>query len=285
MVEDVADLSGIPPQYLKGQIEQESAVGQITQNGDQQFVYEPCRDFERGVSMSDPPYNGFTAPNPRGSLLTNADLSPRNKYRIIPVGPNGRPLPPARPMNNADHDVTIANIFANNDCTRRDASGVCHGANWSATCPGVARRIRANNYANAQLVAQTPVFSSYGRGQSMYTSAEDPSVSWAVADPAIPGLFLWNPSLLFDTGVMFYAGAGSMTVGGHENVMHWKTAMHNYGDPSSYTTLNDYRTQLARMFRLYNPAWHSTTYSRYDAAVLDRARHFLPIRAGAILGN
>jgi hypothetical protein len=276
---DVAHKTGLPPQTVKGQRKQE---GPFTADGGlRSLVYEPCRDVDTIQSRIDEePYSLFTAPEPRGEQLEADDLDGRAKYSIF--APNAAGQSERRPIQPADIDVTIAQIFEANDCVYRDAQGRCHGANWSYTCnAGVLRRVKEATGTDAQ----TPASSSYGWFQVMYYTAI--ADGWYVEHPA--GTRRRNPHLLYDTPKNLAIGGGTLYFGNYLNVKHWRSLFPDENETTALTSWDDFATRLRRMYIMYNRHWKTPAnsngphFSDYGQAVLYYSREFLPLRSGSIL--
>lgn len=181
---------GIPPQFLKGQLAQESGFNPNS------YRYEPLSVdmnyvFATQNLRSQSPYSLYRLATSdglaQGTRILTADVSPRSIYNIVVSGAE-------RPITNADTLVSAENIYNTNDDTQ----------NWSTYSPARARRV-ALNPALLQFTAQTPLAASYGLLQILYSTAIAP-MGWSGIGGA------QNPSYLFDTDLNIAGGGGSLSV-------------------------------------------------------------------------
>lgn len=269
----VADKMGMIPQMLKAQMEQESRAGAVSRDGGDGWRYEPTRDLDTVQRrLSREPYVHFTAPNPRGDQLDTGDLSPRETLRIQATPP---PTPLYRNIVSTDVDITIGQIFKGSNCTRR-IKGVCHGQNWADPNGRTAQTLSSSN-----VIAQTPMASSWGFLQIMYYVAIE-DVKWQGLSGAK------NPRYLFDNPTTIASEVSSLFAGSSFNVAHWHNLYGNFGDGMFFSDSHDFESKLRRMYNPYNPAWHSKPgavpyFDNYESAIIGRSQHFLPVRSGPVL--
>jgi hypothetical protein len=185
---DYANRRGIPPQLLKGQVQQESKFNP------QSYRYEPLSSDLKAISGGKnlrikSPYSLYRLATsdrlPQGTAILPADISPRSKYSIVVNGVR-------RPILDSDQFVSASAIYNANNSIQ----------NWGKVSPRRAARVAANP-SLLNFTAQTPLASSYGLLQIMYTTAID-SMGWEGIDGA------QNPSNLFDTDANLAAGGGSL---------------------------------------------------------------------------
>jgi hypothetical protein len=206
LVYPIADRKGILPEYVKGQMDQESG----SRFNPTAYRYEPLSpwvgDFgvisrNQNLRTQADSYSHYrlatqadclNAALPAGDLLINDDITPRQTYLICPAGQ-------CRNITAADQFVTALDIINANPrqnwqtANRRNYNTVENAAARGDTCTSV-------------WTAQTALASSYGYFQVMYVTATD--LHWAGADGARK-----NPSLLFDTAANLAIHGGSVELG------------------------------------------------------------------------
>lgn len=267
----VAHRTGTLPQMLKAQMEQESATGVITDG--LAWRYEPARDLDtvQGQRSVDP-YVHFTAPDPRGDQVSAEDLSPRESLSML----DSTVVPAVvRSITANDVNVTIAQIYDASNCRARRANGQCIGQRWAS--PGGPRD---QLLSASDVVAQTPTASSYGYLQTMYYLAIE--LQWNGLNGAK------NPDYLFDKRQHILDETSSLWVGSQYNVRNWRDLFGSYGDAMSFSGPDVLETSLGRMYHRYNSRWRSAAgavpyYPNYESAIIDKAKHFLPVRSGDVL--
>ena len=218
----LANKTGILPQYLKGQMQQESGA----KFNPLAYRYEPLASWvgdygevsqfgttlapTSGNLRTQPPYSDYilaAAPDllnpvglPRGSLILPADIASRVIYNTCcDSNGNVRPLSPTDAP--PDQFVSIIKILSLNNAIQ----------NWSTYRPE-AFRIFLQAYVNGDtskdFTAQTSVASSYGYMQMMYVTAIS-KMHWAGIQGGAK-----NPSYLFDSPENRAVGGGSFDLAG-----------------------------------------------------------------------
>lgn len=244
---DKAHQRGIPPQFLKGQVQQESRFNP------QSYRYEPLsidlasvsggRNHVRTVA----PYSLYRLATSdglaQGTQILTADISPRSVYRI---NRNGT----LRAIADADQFVSASEIYTANDATQH----------WSTNSPARAQTVRVNP-ALLNFTAQTPLASSYGLLQILYTTAIAP-MRWTGVNGA------QNPSNLFDINQNIAAGGGSLELGSGylRRIFSQANPSVNVASPN-FTAPADLNSAFQNAFNFYNPQQHyRTVRSQYNAA-------------------
>lgn len=277
---------GIPPEYLKGQVAQESPDGSTLRLTN--YRYEPCSiDFgsvSRGDTIiDDDPYHLYKLEDARGVTLhegTPDDLDPRNVYSIDLRDANGNPVLDAhnhqvyRRLTDTDRDITARRIWEANDSN----SAATH-QNWSAASNRCSHRQEiANDPSLLDFVAQTPVAASYGIFQMLYTTAIDEGWEGVTPDTKHLDQFVQAPKYLFDLPENLLINGGSIQIGTTYDVKHYRRLQASsalcHAQETYPTTLPDfagYEHFLQKMFQSYN-----CYEPGYGSGVLDFARSFAP---------
>lgn len=203
---EYAHRRGIPPQIIKGTIQQETNFNPTS------YRYEPfTTDWDEfsphaGDSKVDKePYGHYrmeTSTLGRGDELTNEDIDVRGVYDIR------RPADaPLRRVAHADRDVTAYELYRSNDYEDEDV-GPRVDQRWYEILANSERKQQIRDHAESVLnyPAQTTVAASYGLMQILYTSAI------AVAWPGDPD-GKRNPALLHDTPANLERDGGSIPPG------------------------------------------------------------------------
>ncbi len=275
IVVTTAHETGVPPQFMKGQIEQESNLRGFNPYN---YRYEPCgADLKYisstlGGAIGSPriglePYKLYAAPNPRGSDLSDLDLEPRNEY-VIFDGTRRRPL------TNADINITARQIWVSND-VRGVRNGVPFGMNWRKWCSAAALLAIDSSYSIDVLgfVAQTPTASSYGLFQVMYDTAVTDADWSGMADPLRPGRRSRAPHYLFDTKDNWAIGGGSVVAGNAFLVLKYQKRV----GLVQFSDFDRFRDAFRTAYRYYNGA------ASYGHSVIQRSESFQPVRSGSVL--
>lgn len=196
---DYGHRRGIPPQFLKAQMQRESGFDP------EAYRYEPLKVDMAVKGGPVPfwlktPYSSYRLaiadPSTQGEYLLDADVAPRSKYNIFTDTTRTK----TRAIEPTDHYVSALTIYQANN-------GREH---WSTHNPDRAAAV-AKNPAMLDFTAQTPLASSYGLLQVLYTTAIAPMKWDGFAYPGVPGKH--HPWYLFDTQFALANGGGSVAVG------------------------------------------------------------------------
>jgi hypothetical protein len=274
---DRAHKTGIPPQWMKAQIEKEANFNPVA------YRYElATRDWDKVQDRTHAYYHGngpyvlyrmgdgaqlcnpdgvATVPNNDCAFRDLNDIEPRKRYRILR---NGQP-DNIRPT---DGVVTIRQIV--------DADNDRYG--WfpkpkplDPILPAPTGRRRAVRHPDPLNVpAQTTIASSYGMMQLVYTDLIDRPFRWQ----GINGRY--NPTLFFDTAENHQRGGGSFIIGSQLALLKWGGVNPDPVNPS-YGAPADFAAALREMYIEYNGA------STYGPAVEARVPHYMPIPSAAIV--
>ena len=276
----VAHERGIPPQYLKGQAEQESPNGR-------EFVraawrYEPCAGdavtITGGRLFDRAPYSLYKLDDDIGGTLPDRTLALRNVLSIpTAFDANGFPAERRR-ITGADRGVKASDIFKANDLWPQPDG--TRGMGWFRVGCGVINSWLRRNVPRDQtptrkdvleaadavlnFTAQTHLAASYGLFQVMYSTAMQ--VRWKTTD-AETGEVDQDPYLLLDTEENHrIPGGGSFAVGSAYDAR-------NFGDdlPRLFTDRATYEERLRVMFQAYNPRKPD-----YGRDVMARSRSYVP---------
>jgi len=246
---NLAHERGIPPQYLKGQVAQESRFDRKA------YRYEPLSVDLQFISSgqnlrTQSPYSLYrlqTSDNlAQGSSILSDDVSPRSRYNILDNGV-------IRSISESDSLVSAENIYNTNDGTQ----------NWSKNSPRRARQVSANPRL-LRFTAQTSLASSYGLLQILYSTALAP-MGWAGINGAK------NPSYLFDTESNIENGGGSLKIGSGYLRRIFSRANPNI---SSFSTPVEFEKAFINAFNMYN---RGTIVGDYGPAVISRSTAFAPL--------
>jgi hypothetical protein len=260
---DLAHSRGVPPQFLKGQMNHESNfVGTA-------YRYEPLSIDLDVLSVNGmnwrtlEPYSHFRLQTrdglAGGDRITGEDVDPRSRYSIVRNGIR-------RGIASTDTLVSAREIYDQNDAASR----------WTAVSSrSRLRRIDADPTL-LDFTAQTPTAASYGMFQVLYTTAI--ATRWPGADGG-----QLNPHYLFDTVANLAVGGGSVQVAmvvvrdaferanaGASANPHYRTQdeledgfrrafnMYNHNNPGNAP--NDYGPGVILDSRAYNPRPSSTIF-------------------------
>ncbi|SRR6266481_240738 len=271
LVFPIADRKGILPQYVKGQMHQES--GGIF--NPRAFRYEPLNgsvgDFgvisrHKDLRATGNPYTHYrfaTQTDCRdnalatGDLLRTEDVSPRSKYNICPPDQQCRPIDPA------DSFVTALAII-----TANPRQNWQKNPNFRLVTSAAAR----GDACNSIWTAQTSLASSYGFFQVIYAKAID--LRWPGADGGLK-----NPSFLFDTPENLAIHGGSSELG--TDIVEHAVVQLNSAE-SSNPNFN-VESDLQDIFKV---AWHKYNADpAYPANVLMKTSLYPPQPARSIFGG
>lgn len=272
LVIPIADRKGILPQYVKGQMHQESG-GNFNPNA---YRYEPLAPYvgdfgvisrNQDLRTQTDPYSHYRLATQTdceddalaaGDALITNDISPRERYLICPQGQ-------CRNITAADQFVVALDIINANP-----------SQNWRTANPRnyrIVQQAAANGDAcNSIWTAQTALASSYGFFQVMYVTATDRH--WPGADGALK-----NPSLLFDTADNLAIHGGSSELG--TDIVEQAVVRLDPGD--SANPQFDTETDLQDIFK---DGW--STYnasSSYPSLVLSKSNLYPPQPARSIFGG
>lgn len=240
-----AHANGIPPQYIKAQMEGESNFRQDTS-----WRYEPLTvDFGYGISVGNPPsiantYSSFALGATRATSsasLVDADIAPRGQgpYALQVRDAQTRAL---RTIQLNDANPTARALVDINDAVQ----------NWTA--PGNAsahlRDLYAQHPERFEFVAQTPVASSWGLMHVLY-----PTARGMLHDLGLPEDR--NPSFLLDD-VTDVERLSSVPLGARYLGTRFATANAGFAGDE---TLDELSVMMVRAFNLYN---HNCLGTRRD---------------------
>ena len=261
----IADRKGIPPQYIKAQIEQESG----SRFNPRAYRYEPLSggvgDFSvisRGADLraTTDPYaskrlatandckdNALAA----GATLIDADIAPRSIYQICSGGS-------CHALSSSDSLVSGWDIIQNNPTAR-----------WSvvnrAAYNTMKTAVDKGDTCNYVWTAQTSLSASYGYLQMLYLTAIG-SLHWTGIDGGAN-----NPSYLLDTPDNLAVHGGSTEVG----TTYIETILRRSHSADVNNPQFDSENDLEDIFR---DGW--TGYNRYLSGyadlVLAKSYHWLP---------
>jgi hypothetical protein len=275
-----AHRTGIPPQWIKAQIEQEAnfngtAYRWEARTRDWEMVEDPASPYFHGTDTADFPLRRYRmgdgtelcnpthvpgVPSNNCSFNDLDDISPRGRYRIIDATSH---LP--RNIVAADGVVTLRQIV-NAD---NDRFG-WFPASPTPVVPKPGGRRRAVAHPDPfNIPAQTTLASSYGLLQLVYTDIIDRPLHWR----GISGRY--NPTLLFDTAPNHNRGGGSLVLGTRLATLKWGRTNPNPVDPS-YDSPASFVTDLRDMYIEYNGR------SGYGGEVEGRIGHYAPIPSTVI---
>jgi len=272
---------GIPPQFIKGQIERESGFNARS------WRYEPiASDGDLGqVSRGRTPplrevapfssYRLATAADDgalaQGHLLLQADIAPRGEGRF-PLMIRDPITGQARAIQLNDPNPTARELYEVNNVTQ-------HWTRWARR--DVLEDIRRNPEI-LEFVAQTPIASSYGLLQILYPTA--------ILEMQWPGVTAGgqNPAFLFDTAENQQAGGGSLELGTAYFVGVYVEVNSSVDRTApQFVDHSELRTSFIRGFNRYNHKYRNpddARYStdRYGTAILGFSEAYLPVAAGPI---
>lgn len=271
-IANVAHNTGIPPQYLKGQVFQEEFLGRMSATN---YRYEPCGADLKYVSAGErlgdtnAGFQRFRLDDAIGVSLhpgVRDELDPRNVFYIKRNDPvTGTEVD--RPITDADRLVTAQEIWDdNNDVhapghTRFHFDTGCSKANMRQIASGV-----------LSFVAQTPTAASFGLLQVMWEEATGDDYWTGVTVNGTANTH--EPKYLFDRTEYVNIGGGSVQLGANKDASNWREGNH------AFTGLDNFEAALNTTIRRYNWAWISDgqhygdfviTYSRGNAPAVPSA--------------
>jgi hypothetical protein len=272
MVNSIAHEKGIPPQYIKGQMEQES--GRVFDRS--AYRYEPLQgdvgDFgtiSRGADYrsSEQAYSDYRMATEKdckddalleGTKFLPGDLGRRSIYQICP---NMQ----CRAIADTDTliiawDIITANPLANWQTKNRPNYNV------------VSRAIQRGDTCTGIWTAQTGLAASYGLLQVTYVTAID-TLQWKGVDGGDK-----NPSYLYDTAENLKIHGGSVELGA-ELVKQAAIELHEQDVIApNFISRTDLENILLDGWSRYN------NDPPYPMLVLARADHFTPMFSKSIFG-
>jgi hypothetical protein len=250
-VSNVAHNTGIPPQYLKGQVHQEEYLGQVRADN---WRYEPCGADLRYVSGG--PRKAYTASQFIPFRLDDAigiklhpgvrdELDPRSVFFIRRADPLSGTIVDRR-IDDNDRLVTAREIWDDNN----SVAGNGHTRmNFSTGCRrSVRQAIDAPNSTTLDFVAQTPTATSAGLLQVMWEEAIQARF-WSGVTTAV-NAGVKEPKYVFDRLEYVNIGGGSLQIGANKDVVDW-----NGGSDAKFSSVAAYEVALHDMMRAYNPWW------------------------------
>jgi hypothetical protein len=289
---DYANRTGIPPQFLKGQADQESELGigimdpknwrYELYSTDSDFVQKfrnNCKLISAARGEYSPygceKWNNYLLPNgpllcPKGpGLPANQancafgalvdDLAPRYRTdldRPLKISRNGA----IRVIQPGDDPILGYEIHYAKQGT---VIGVPPGTPTPKP-PGKQRPSRPPPPYN--FVAQTAVASSYGLMQVLWTTANDFDLKWG----GVQGRH--NPALLFDTDFDETHGGGSLNLGTRYLVKFFDNQNPAaLAQTPSFASSAEFETALQNMFQAYNKGM-----AGYGAAVMAKSARYPP---------
>ncbi len=252
---DLAHRFGIPPQFLKAQVQQESDFDPST------FRYELLSKDWQEVSGGEQlrtkePYSLFRLATSDGladgQQLRSADKSPRNVFKIL----RGGTIP--RNIVDTDQLVSAKEIYTYNESW----------VHWRKFLRQTRLDELDKNPNALDFTAQTTLASSYGLMQVLYRLAVE-DLKWTGANGAK------NPSNLSDTPANLGTGGGSLRLGAtylricftraNKRVPSWSLENPNSAD--------SVQNLFFKAFNWYN---HNGTKGTYGTETVARISSFLP---------
>jgi hypothetical protein len=253
---DLAHSRGVPPQFLKGQMDHESNFVAMA------YRYEPLSiDLDlMSVNGSNwrtiEPYSDFRLQTrdglAEGGRLTAEDIDPRSRYSIVRNGVRRR-------IESTDTLVSAREIYDQNDAAQR----------WTAASSQRRLQRIAADPTLLNFTAQTPTAASYGMFQVVYTTAI--ATRW----PGVNGGQL-NPHYLFDTVANLAVGGGSVQVA--LTVLRDAFERANGGASTNprYRNQDGLEDDFRRAFNMYNHAHTGNQPNDYGPGVILDSRAFNP---------
>jgi hypothetical protein len=260
----LANKTGILPQYIKGQMAQESGKD----FNPKAYRYEPLSPYVGDFGV----ISRFgTAASPKvGNFRSNR--SPYSSYRFgVPNGdclnPNGLP----QGVSVIPDDITPRSIYAFNSPTPTAEEMLSLNnarAGWSNFNPRnyqtVQTALAAGDHCPINFIAQTSLAGSYGYLQIMYVTAVG-KMRWAGTTDGAR-----NPSLLFDTPANIAKGGGSVDLAAdYLRGVFWTVDKGDAQDPQ-FNTQKDMEDIFLEAWVRYNGA------EAYGPLVLKKTRRYPP---------
>ncbi|HEY8166689.1 MAG TPA: hypothetical protein VIF83_14145 [Gemmatimonadaceae bacterium] len=267
-IANVAHNTGIPPQYLKGQIRQEMFASHLREDN---FRYEPCgadlKYVSGGVQLAqnDPMFIDFRLDTAVGVTLhpgATDELDPRSRYFIRRIDPTTRTTV-VRRIADTDLAVTAREIWSQNNHVFLPPFPPGHVTSWNfdtGCSQTVLNMINAPNSTTLDFIAQTPTASSFGLMQVMWLEAKEIRFWNGVTVGALANSK--QPKYLFDRTSYVNVGGGSVQIGANIDASHWRG-----GTTSQFPTLEDFDDRINQMMTRYNPAWRSGVMTYGDLVV------------------
>ena len=270
----VAHNTGIPPQYIKGQVRQESDAATINPGN---WRYEPCGADLSYISGG--PHYAATSQQFIDYRLDDHlnvtifpfvadELDPRSRFYIVRPDSNGGVVD--RHISDDDHLVTAREIWDDNNKNPNHKHW-----NFDTGCrQSMLAQIDAPNSTVLDFAAQTVTGASYGMLQVMWEEAIQNDLWAGILEPA-RGL-VKKPKYVFDRPEYIDVGGGSVQIGVNKTV---RTFVGKSNVSPTYTTFAAYETHLNSAFRWYNHAWFDDstgTKKYYGDMVIDRSRLYDP---------
>lgn len=249
---------GVLPQFLKGQIERESNFH--PKSWRYEVLSVDLASISGGQNLrTQSPYSQFRLATSdglaQGTGIIHDDISPRSSLSIRHNGILG-------PIMDADTLVSASAIYVNNDARQH----------WSQYSPARARAVAANP-ALLNVTAQTPIASSWGLLQILYTTAIAPMHFQGIDGSR-------NPSFLFDTAANWSSNGGSLELGSGYLRRIFSTANPGIDQQDPDMAAPPALTNAFRgAFNYYN---HSGTTGAYGAEVIKFSNSYTPVSAGQI---
>lgn len=253
---DLAHSRGVPPQFLKGQMDHESDfIGTA-------YRYEPLSIDLDVMSVNGTnwrtlePYSHFRLLTSdglaQGDRITAEDIDPRSRYSIVRNGTRRR-------IAATDTLVSAREIYDQNDASQR----------WSATSSRRRLRRIAADPTLLDFTAQTPTAASYGMYQVLYTTAI--SSRWAGADGG-----QLNPHYLFDTLANLAVGGGSVQVAMIVLRDAFERANRGASANPLYRIQDDLEVDFRHAFNIYNHGNPGDAPNNYGSGVINDSRAYHP---------
>jgi hypothetical protein len=269
---NLAQDSGIPPQYLKGQVEQENnkALFKTTFSA-VNWRYEPCGvDIDQisgGAAPlidTDAEFKPFKLDQAIGVTITPHvadELDPRSLFWVKRPDASGTLI--ERHVTDDDRDVTAREIWDSNN-------KVHFKWNFDAGClPSKLKLINdaATSPTALAFNAQTPTASSSGLFQVMWQEAV--TDEWAGVLTGVK-----HPKYLFDRPEYVNIGGGSGSLACNLHIQHWITKKVPI-DSGSFTTLAAFENILDSVIKKYNPHYVENG-KHYGTLVIEKSRNYPP---------
>lgn len=268
----VAHNTGIPPQYVKGQVRQEADGGKIATGN---WRYEPC-----GADLSYVSGGAQYATTKQEFIDYRLDdhinvtifpfvadeLDPRSRFYIVRPKPDGTLLD--RFITDDDRQVSAREIWNDNNKNPNHKHW-----NFDTGCrKSMLAQINAANSTVLDFTAQTVTGASYGMLQMMWEEGIQNDL-WAGVFVPVQG-FVKKPKYLFDRPEYIDVGGGSVQAGVNKTV---RTFTGKSNTSPNYTTFASYENHLNSAFRWYNHAWFDkATGKYYGDMVIDHSRLYDP---------
>ena len=279
----IADGKGIPPQYIKGQMERESG-GQFNPLA---YRYEPLNSDvgDYGKISRHQDWRSSTDPYFHYRLATQADcvdpaLAQGDQLLSADVSPPGLYA-----------DIGHGKIGAYNGCTPTGCNGISAwdliqnnlSQNWQIKSPAAYQRLlsaqRAGNSCGYLWTAQTGLAASYGYMQVTYATAITPPLLWQGVDTGAK-----NPGYLFDTPGNIVRGGGSVEMG--TTFITSKLQKIHSADVNNpqFDAVSDFQDIFLDAWAAYNGNNGGDPYA-YAHDVLNRSESYLPNASSPMFGG